>query len=89
MLNLGQQSLLLDPPHHVGAQLIGGIVGTPSGFPKPDCAGGDGDDGISRRSSQGDVGVVFCCVDVQMMGLRKGRVVCYRAAGHGAKVGVV
>ncbi len=73
MQDLRQQPLLLDPAHHVRAQLVPGVVGPPRRLPEADIARGDGDDGVPVRVRERDVRVVAGAVDVQVVRLGHGR----------------
>lgn len=83
LLDLRQQAQLLDPPHDVRAQLVGGVVGAARRFAEADRAGGHGDDGVAVGFCESDVCVVARAVDVQVVRLRQDGVVGGEAGGGG------
>jgi hypothetical protein len=49
---------------HERSEIVGGVEGTPLAFFEAELAAGETEDGIERWSGEGEMGVVFCAVQV-------------------------
>ncbi|OSS45885.1 hypothetical protein B5807_09750 [Epicoccum nigrum] len=67
LLNLGQQTLVLDSVHDEGCQLVCSIIRSSSSLPEPDVAARYGDERVAVRLREGDVGVVLGRIDVELV----------------------